>query len=135
MPISVSCPKCTAGNQYTIGQGVVSAQTRALSTAVLLFVVNLLGYGLGPLFIGAVSDIFFTAQVADLGAAELTRQSCEGAARAALAVAQQDICKVVHPLSLRYALLITSGIYAAGTFFFLLTARWLKHDMVAKPGG
>jgi MFS family permease len=121
--------------QYTIGQGVVSAQTRALSTAVLLFVVNFLGYGLGPLFIGAVSDLFFTAQVADFGAAELTRQSCEGAARAALAVAQQDICKIVHPLSLRYALLITSGIYALGTFFFLLTGKWLKDDMVAKPGG
>jgi hypothetical protein len=50
-------------------------------------------------------------------------------------VAQQDICKIAHPTSLRYALLITSGIYALGTFFFLLTGRWLKNDMVAKPAG
>src|SRR5690606_33216177 len=54
--------------QYTIAQAVVSPRFRAVSTAILLFVVNLLGYGLGPLFIGAVSDMLFRAQVASLGA-------------------------------------------------------------------
>ena len=34
--------------QYTIGQGVVSMRVRAMATAVLLFVVNLIGYGFGP---------------------------------------------------------------------------------------
>ena len=41
--------------QYTIGQGVVTMRVRATAIAVLLFVVNLLGYGLGPLFAGFVS--------------------------------------------------------------------------------
>ena len=45
--------------QYTIGQGVVSMRMRAMSTAVLLFVANLIGYGFGPLFIGGISDIFY----------------------------------------------------------------------------
>ena len=45
--------------QYTIGQGVVSGRVRAMATAVMLLLVNLVGYGFGPLFIGAVSDIFF----------------------------------------------------------------------------
>src|SRR5678815_797983 len=62
--------------QYTLGQGVVSAQFRAVSTAILLFVINLLGYGLGPLFIGFLSDLLFAAQVADLGAPDLARQAC-----------------------------------------------------------
>lgn len=118
--------------QYTIGQGVVTAQVRAVSTAVLLFVVNLLGYGLGPLFIGAVSDVIFGMQVADLGAAELTRQACEGAARAALAAAQQDVCAVAHPQSLQRAMLVTSVLYAVAGACFLITCRWLKRDMVAK---
>jgi hypothetical protein len=48
-----------------------SAQARAVTTAIMLFVINIIGYGLGPLFTGAVSDIIFNAQVADLGAPDL----------------------------------------------------------------
>ncbi len=118
--------------QYTIGQGVVSAQVRAVSTAILLFIANLLGYGLGPLFIGLLSDIIFNIQVANLGAAELTRAACEGAARAALAAAQQDVCAIAHPQSLQRSLLITATLYAVSGFFFFLTCRWLRRDMVAK---
>jgi predicted MFS family arabinose efflux permease len=118
--------------QYTIGQGVVSAQVRAVSTAILLFIANLLGYGLGPLFIGLLSDIIFNIQVANLGAAELTRAACEGAARAALAAAQQDVCAIAHPQSLQRSLLITATLYAVSGFFFFLTCRWLRRDMVAR---
>jgi len=118
--------------QYTIGQGVVSAQVRAVSTAVMLFVINLLGYGLGPLFIGALSDFLFAMQVADLGAADLARKACEGAARTALSGELQEVCKIAHPKSLQNSLLITSLLYAVGGGFFLLTCRWLHKDMVAK---
>jgi hypothetical protein len=34
-------------------------RVRAMATAVLLFIANLIGYGFGPLFIGFTSDIFF----------------------------------------------------------------------------
>jgi MFS family permease len=118
--------------QYTIGQGVVSAQVRAVSTAILLFVVNLVGYGLGPLFIGLLSDLLFTAQVADLGAADLTRKACEGAARASLAAADQAVCAVAHPQSLQRSMLITAGLYAMSGLFFFITCKWLRKDMVAK---
>jgi hypothetical protein len=118
--------------QYTIGQGVVSAQVRAVSTAVMLFVINLIGYGFGPLFIGALSDGLFKGMVTDLGAPELTRKACEGAARAALSPELQAVCGTVHPESLQNALLITSLLYAVGGCFFLLTCRWLQRDMVSK---
>ncbi|HEY8571572.1 MFS transporter [Phenylobacterium sp.] len=121
--------------QYTIGQGVVSAQVRAVSTAVMLFVINLLGYGLGPLFIGALSDLLFKMKVADLGAAELTRKMCEGAARKALSVDLQQVCSVAHPESLQQSMLITASFYAIGGLFFFITCRWLQRDMVAKPNG
>lgn len=118
--------------QYTIGQGVVSAQTRALSTAVLMFVINLVGYGFGPLFIGALSDVLFAAQVAAMDAAGLTRSACEGAARAALSPALETVCAAAHPQSLQTALLITASLYAVGGGLFLLTCRWLRNDLVAK---
>jgi hypothetical protein len=118
--------------QYTIGQGVVSPQVRAVSTAILLFVVNLLGYGLGPLFIGALSDFLFNMQVADLGAADLTRKMCEGAARKTLAANLQDVCAIAHPQSLQRSMIITAAFYVVGGIFFFITCRWLKRDMVAK---
>lgn len=120
--------------QYTIGQGVVTAQVRAVSTAILLFIVNLLGYGVGPLFMGVLSDLLFTLQIGDLGASHLTRKACEGAARAALALADQQVCATAHPQSLQKAMLITSALYGVGGLFFLITCRWLKRDMVAKVG-
>ncbi|MCR5879602.1 hypothetical protein [Phenylobacterium sp. J367] len=116
--------------QYTISQGVVSAQFRAVATAILLFLANLLGYGLGPLFIGAASDLLFSLQVADLGAAGLSRQACEGAARAALAVGQAELCATASAKSLQRAMLITSGLYAFGGLFFLISCRWLQRDIV-----
>lgn len=118
--------------QYTIGQGVVTAQVRATATAVLLFVVNLLGYGLGPLFIGGVSDLIFSMQVTEMGAADLTRQACEGAARTTLAAAQQQVCAIAHPQSLQRSMLLTSLFYALAGLCFLITCRWLRRDMVAK---
>ncbi|HYD44794.1 MAG TPA: MFS transporter [Phenylobacterium sp.] len=118
--------------QYTIGQGVVSAQVRAVATAVLLFIVNLLGYGLGPLFIGALSDLLFGLQTAGLGAADLTRKACEGAASAALNADLKAVCDLAHPQSLQNALLVTSTFYALSGLCFLLTCRWLRRDMVAR---
>jgi len=118
--------------QYTIGQGVVSAQARAVSIAILLFIVNLLGYGLGPLFMGALSDFLFTLQVSGLGAPELTRKACETAARAGISADLKAVCEIAHPQSLQRSMLITSAIYAVGGVFFLITCRTLSKDMVAK---
>lgn len=117
--------------QYTVAQGVVSPRFRAVSTAILLFVINLLGYGLGPLFIGAVSDVLFKWQVKGLGAAELTRQMCEGKA-ADLADGFAEICNVAHPESLQDALLIMSVFYALAGVCLLLACRTLQRDMVVK---
>ncbi len=44
------------GALLTVTQGVVSVEMRAMSSAVYYFVLNLIGIGLGPLFIGILSD-------------------------------------------------------------------------------
>jgi len=44
------------GALLTVIQGVVSAEMRSMSSAVYYFVLNLIGMGLGPLFIGIMSD-------------------------------------------------------------------------------
>jgi MFS family permease len=118
-------------SQYVMGQGVVDARLRAVSTAVMLFVINLIGYGFGPLFIGALSDGLFALQVADLGASGLTRSACE-APSGQLAAALRQACEVAHPRSLQQAMLVTSLLYAVGGGFYLLTCRWLQRDLLVR---
>lgn len=45
------------GPGYAAVQGLVRPQNRATAAAVLLFLINLIGLGLGPLGVGAVSDL------------------------------------------------------------------------------
>lgn len=118
--------------QYTIGQGVVSMRVRAMATAVLLFVANLIGYGFGPLFIGAISDAFFVSGAADLGIAaeELSRNQCHPSVVGELSGDLQNVCGQVYAQSLQSAMVIMACLYAASSSFFLLTWRRLGRDMV-----
>lgn len=118
--------------QYTIGQGVVSMRVRAMATAVLLFVANLIGYGFGPLFIGAISDVFFVSGIAELGVTteELARNQCHPRVIGELSENLQSVCGQVYAQSLQTAMVIMALMYLAGSVFFLLTWRRLEKDMV-----
>lgn len=118
--------------QYTIGQGVVTMRVRAMATAVLLFIANLIGYGFGPLFIGFTSDVFFVNGVAELGVAadQLARNECHPRAIGALSENLQGVCNAVYAQSLQSAMVIMAILYAASSLFFLLTWRRLDKDMV-----
>ena len=43
---------------FAMTQGLVPLRMRAAGAAVLLFVINLIGMGLGPTFVGWLSDLF-----------------------------------------------------------------------------
>ncbi len=118
--------------QYTIGQGVVGARTRATATAILLFIVNLFGYGFGPPFIGYLADILFSMQANAEGFAELSSKMCKGDALAALPEASQAFCKLADAKALQNSLVITSVLYVTPAIFFLLCMKTLQKDLVAK---
>ena len=46
------------GSIIAVSHSLVRSQMRALTSAVLFFVINLIGLGLGPLIVGAMSDAF-----------------------------------------------------------------------------
>ena len=46
------------GPIYGSVQGLVRPQTRATAAAVILFIINLIGLGFGPLAVGALSDVY-----------------------------------------------------------------------------
>jgi predicted MFS family arabinose efflux permease len=118
--------------QYTIGQGVVGMRTRATATAILLFIINLLGYGAGPPFIGYVSEFLFAMQANAEGFADLARASCKGELLAALDPAQQAFCRSADAKALQNSLLITSTLYILPALFFFLTMKTLQKDLVAR---
>jgi len=45
------------GPTFSLAQGLVGLRMRALAAAILLFILNLIGMGLGPLFVGITSDL------------------------------------------------------------------------------
>lgn len=97
-----------------------------------MFVIDLLSYGFGPLFIGGLSDLPFVAQVSGLGAEKLIRVMCEGSAQLLLTPAQDAACAIANPQSLQLSLLSTASLYAVGGGLLFLTCRWIKEDPVPK---
>ncbi|WP_300529843.1 MFS transporter [Maricaulis sp.] len=59
------------GPVFASAQSLVQPRTRATASAVILFVINLIGLGMGPLLAGIISDVF----AASYGAAEGLRYS------------------------------------------------------------
>lgn len=144
--------------QYSIAAGVVSTQVRATSTAIMLFVVNLLGYGLGPPAAGIVSDLVFAPALNEAGYSEtLDRSMCDAAERSVIFAnraaetplteadidgvlaglaspidrAQFEFCKEHNQSSTRMSMLFLTVLYALAGIFFAFSARGLKRDMEA----
>ena len=111
------------GCMYASVQGIVEPRMRATSTAVLLFIVNILGYGLGPPAIGALSDLLANI---NLGAAALTTSDCGKA----MLEANADACAVGLEFGLRWAIFIGLFGYLWAGVHFLLAWKTLRRDWV-----
>jgi MFS family permease len=124
------------GAQYTIGQGVVGARTRATAIAILLFIVNLIGYGLGPLGVGALSDYITLDHLSVSSfAAEMALETCKGRPAdliAALGQAKAQVCLDASAAGLRQALSYAVLLYLLAAVAMAATTRTLQRDMVAR---
>jgi hypothetical protein len=145
--------------QYTIGLGVVSMRVRATAIAVLLFVVNLFGYGFGPLSAGVISDILFRRSLADEDlTGVVTRPMCDAAQEAINVVsrtaettlnpaeisgilsgleqpltdAQFAFCNIANASSTEGSMLLIASLYALAGGFFFACARFYKRDLPAR---
>ena len=50
------------GSLWSLAQGLVPPRVRALASATLLTILNLVGQGLGPLFVGVMNDALAPSQ-------------------------------------------------------------------------
>lgn len=127
------------GPMYAVAGGVVDSRMRATSVAITLFVVNLLGYGLGPLVIGVLST-FLKSMFLDGYALGLTLEACKPLialapdAKAALTGAEAQsltACADADALGLQWSMIIFVCIYGWAAVHYLLAGKTLLKDMVA----
>ena len=130
--IASLCHYAYLGAQYNIGQGVVSNRSRATAIAILLIVVSLIGNGLGPYFVGFMSDLFMNMQLAssDFGS-ELTSAMCR-AKDVELGEIKRTVCDEAISTGLKQAISLTVCWLFVAAGCFLMSSRTLKRDFVAQ---
>ncbi|MEO1660996.1 MAG: MFS transporter [Pseudomonadota bacterium] len=115
------------GAQYNIAQAVVSLRSRATSIAVLLFVVNLVGYGVGPPAVGYLADVLTNGFIANSDAAGQITASCKFN-DAALSETLNATCLEAKAYGIKYACISAAALFALAGVFFLLAGRTLVKD-------
>lgn len=130
--IAAVCHYAYLGAQYNIGQGVVSNRSRATAIAILLIIVSLIGNGIGPYFVGFMSDFFMNLQLVNSGAGELLSPTICGAKDANLVDTQRAACEQASSTGLKQAISLTVCWFIVAATCFLVSARTLKRDFVAQ---
>jgi MFS family permease len=129
------------GPMYAVSGGVVDSRMRATSVAVTLFVVNLLGYGLGPPLIGILSTSLKTAFLNGQGLG-LTLEACKPLLSLApeaksllggLELKAHLACSSAEARGLQWSIVIFICGYGWAALHYLLAGRTLQRDMVASP--
>ncbi len=126
------------GPMYAVSGGVVDSRMRATAVAITLFVVNLLGYGLGPLLIGILSTALKTSFLEGIDPT-LALSACQPLlslapeARAALQgaeLANLEACATSDAKGLQWSIVIFICGYGWAALHYLLAGRTLQRDMV-----
>jgi predicted MFS family arabinose efflux permease len=114
------------GPVYASIQGLVGPQSRATAVALMLFVLNMVGLGLGPFTVGLVSDILTQQNfIANAPAGlEFTSYCAKKAATAG-----DVMCTIAQAEGLRLSLAWHSVLGVLVVAFFLLARKTLKQDM------
>lgn len=109
------------GPVYAAIQGLVAPHTRATAVAVMFFILNLIGLGLGPTVVGVLSDFFAALQYGAANPAAFEAACPAGLADAACATARAE--------GLRWSLLATSLVGVLAILFFMLARNTIRQDL------
>ncbi len=119
------------GAQYTVCQSVVDARSRATAIALMLFVINLFGYGLGPLTIGYLSDRFASGELVDTGFALAQCKGSEAVLLQSIGADKLALCQHATSEGLRSAIKAVAAVFVLGGLGYLWTARKMQKDIVS----
>ncbi|MEQ3650693.1 MFS transporter [Hyphomonas sp.] len=117
-------------SQYMVGTAIVSPQSRATTIAVLLLIVSLIGNGIGPLFVGAMSDFFMSEEISKAGlsafADSFNPRLC-GTDPAALGAEGPELCRA-YANGLRHSMAATVLVFIAAAICYFMAARSFMKD-------
>ena len=116
------------GPMFSVTQSVVSVRVRATSIGILLFIINLIGYGLGPPLVGLLADSFTNSYLATSAASEVLTAKCNFS-DANLSQVLQDTCLQAKTYGMKIACLIAVSFFFLASLFFLFSGRFLKNDL------
>ena len=117
------------GPTWGLTSNMVESRMRATATAILLLVINLIGLGLGPVIVGALSDLF-TQQF--YGAADFAAACPGGRAPAGAPAEAAEACRTASFQGVRAAILCGIAVYGWAGIHYLLAGRTLGRDLLAR---
>jgi len=109
------------GPVYGTTQSIVPPHMRATAAAILLFVINMIGLGIGPAMVGLISDNLANNTLAPQG---LSIDICKAAGAQASAA-----CKLATADSLKLSLAICSSAGLLSFALFMLARRTVSKDV------
>ena len=118
------------GAQYNIAQAVVSVRVRATSVAILLFIVNLIGYGVGPPALGIVADLSSSGWIDANGFAGQITASCS-LTDSSLSQELIAACRDARAYGVKWACVTATGLFLFAGLFFLTSGRTFVRDIQA----
>ncbi|MGH1421147.1 MAG: spinster family MFS transporter [Hyphomonas sp.] len=128
--VAAFCHYSYLGAQYSIATSIASPRARATAVAVLLLMVSIIGNGIGPLFVGMMSDFFMGNQIAAAGltefAADFDSRACAGDP-ASLSSDAVQYCKA-YGNGLRQSMAATALWFLLAAFCFFMAGKTFKKD-------
>lgn len=116
------------GAQYNIAQAVVSLRVRATSIAILLFVVNLVGYGAGPPALGLIADHMTNQFIANNDLVGAITAKCS-LTDPNLSTELIEACRDARGYGVKWACAAATSLFAFAGLFFLLSGRTFVRDL------
>ena len=117
------------GPMFSVTQSVVSLRVRATAVGILLFVLNLIGYGFGPPFIGFMADVFTSSHLAALSAPEILTAKCSFV-DLSLSETLRATCQEAKQYGIKMACMIAAMFFGLASLLFIYSTRHLKQDLV-----
>jgi predicted MFS family arabinose efflux permease len=119
------------GPAFAVVQRLVAPGMRAMAAAIMLFVINIVGLGLGPLVLGAISDLMREVRFEALAPG---RGGFEAVCGRGVATAGEAVCGLARGQGLQASLIVAVHLGLISAFFFWRASRHLTHAAPREGG-
>ncbi len=118
------------GASYSVVQSIVDLRARATAIAILLFIINLVGYGAGPPAVGAAADLITGMRLDAVGLDQVLSVTCNPS-DSALSAELRTGCLEAKAYGMRWASVLASTVFLmAGVIYFWASRYYLAEKQV-----